>query len=294
MTPAPPGAPRPATTIVVAGYGALTSGILPRLAALPDTRVALTSRHLTRSPDAAVPLIGPDELSDQHPDVLIGCFENDARSRNFWTHQHVTAAIAAHRPACIELSTISPDRAEQWHQETAALGAIPWECPVTGSRPGAKAGTLSAFLYTAAPHTAADHALAAFTRNRYRFTAPGNPARFKLIFNAWGAALLHAAGAFARRLPEHLGEDYPVAARIVTTDGWMAALAAQKLPRFEGRAYDDPDFAVHHMIKDLRYARDLLGDEVLLTAALDAFTAAEQDHGPYADFTAVADTRGAL
>ncbi|MBD0692980.1 NAD(P)-binding domain-containing protein [Streptomyces sp. CBMA123] len=293
MTPAPSGAPRPATSIVVAGYGALTSGILPHLAALPATRVALTSRHLTQAPHAAVPLIGPAELTDQRPDVVLGCFENDARSRNFWTNQHVTAAIATHRPACIELSTISPERAVQWHRETAALGATTWECPVTGSRPGAQAGTLSAFLYAAAPNASAKRALAAFTRHRYRFTAPGNPARFKLIFNAWGAALLHAASAFARRLPEHLGEDYPVAARIVTTDGWMAALAAQKLPRFEQRAYGDPDFAVHHMIKDLRYARDLLGEEVLLTAALDAYTAAEQHHGPYADFTAVADIRGA-
>ncbi|MET8622748.1 NAD(P)-binding domain-containing protein [Kitasatospora sp. NPDC004669] len=249
MTPAPPRAPRPATTIVVAGYGALTSGILPHLAALPETRVVLTSRHLARTPDTAIPLITPAEITGHHPDLILGCFENDASSRDFWTHEHVTGAITERRAACIELSTISPERAMQWHDEIAALGGTPWECPVTGSRPGARSGTLSAFVYAAAPHDIADRALAAFTRNRYQFTSPGNPARFKLIFNAWGAALLHASGAFARCLPPHLGADYPVAAQIVTSDGWMAALAAQKLPRIEERAYGEPDFAVRHMIK---------------------------------------------
>ncbi|WP_051830595.1 NAD(P)-binding domain-containing protein [Streptomyces novaecaesareae] len=291
MTPAEQ-ALRPATSIVVAGYGALTSGILPHLAALPDTRVALTSRHLTRAPHPAVRLVSPAEITTRRPDLILGCFENDARNRDFWTQGHLTAAITEHHPACLDLSTISPKRAEQWHQEITDLGGLPWECPVTGSRPGARAGTLAAFLHAPAPHETAERALTAFTRNRYRFTAPGNPARFKLIFNAWGAVLLYAAGEFARRLPSQLGADYPEAARIVTTDGWMAALAAQKLHRISERSYEDPDFAVRHMIKDLDYARDLLGDLPLLTAALDAFTEAETHHGPYADFTAVADTRG--
>nr|BFD90940.1 hypothetical protein KitaXyl93_23000 [Kitasatospora sp. Xyl93] len=291
MTPASH-APRPATTIVVAGYGALTSGILPHLAALPDTRVALASRHLTQAPHPAIPLVNPAQVVAARPDLIIGCFETDGRQHAFWTHEHVTAAVTEHHPACLDLSTISPERAEQWHQEIAALGGIPWECPVTGSRPGARAGTLSAFLHAPAAHDAADRALAAFTRHRYTFARPGNPARFKLIFNAWGAALLHAAGEFARQLPRHLGADYAEAARIVTTDGWMATLAAQKLPRIQAGAYEDPDFAIRHMIKDLDYARTLLGDLPLLTAALEAFTEAEKRHGPHADFTAVADTRG--
>ncbi|MFE6052645.1 NAD(P)-binding domain-containing protein [Kitasatospora sp. NPDC056446] len=291
MTPAEHG-PRPAASIVVAGYGALTSGILPHLAALPDTRVALTSRHLAQAPHPTISLITPAELAARSPDLILGCFETDTRHQVFWADRHVTTAVTEHRPACLDLSTISPERAERWHQEITALGGLPWECPVTGSRPGARAGILSAFLHAPAPHETAERALLAFTRHRYRFTAPGNPARFKLIFNAWGATLLYAAGEFARQLPLRLGADYPEAARIVTTDGWMATLAAQKLHRITERSYEEPDFSVHHMIKDLHYARDLLGDLPLLTAALNAFTEAESRHGPYADFTAVADTRG--
>ncbi|MEU8542999.1 NAD(P)-binding domain-containing protein [Streptomyces sp. NPDC048717] len=293
MTSAPTQAPRPAT-IVVAGYGVMTAGILPHLAALPDTRVSLTSRHLSRAPHPAVPLITPAAIADARPDVILGCFEDDIRSREFWAHKHVAAAIAATRPACIELSTISPDRAEQWHQEITILGGLPWECPVTGSRPGAQAGTLSAFFHAPAEHAAAAATLKAFTRNRYQFSCPGNPARFKLIFNAWGAALLHAAGVFARCLPTHLGQDYSVAAEIVRTNGWMATLADQKLDRIVERIYTDPDFTVQHMVKDLRYARELLGGLPLVEAVLDAFAAAESHHGSRADFTAVADPGGTL
>ncbi|GAA1944374.1 NAD(P)-binding domain-containing protein [Kitasatospora viridis] len=289
MTPAARRAPLPATTVVVAGYGVITAGILPHLAALPSLRVALTSRHLDRAPHGQVPLISPDDIPAGRPRVIVGCFEDDTRSRGFWGHPKVVAAIRAERPACIELSTITPDQAVRWHHEVTALGGAAWECPVTGSRPAAEAGTLSAFLHASGPSTAADEVLAAFTRNRYEFGRPGNPARFKLVFNAWGASLLHAAAVFARCLPDLLGPDYPTAAKVVTSDGWMAALADQKLHRIVSRAYEDPDFAVHHMVKDLRYARALLGDLPPLAAALDAFVAAEELHGPYADFTAVAD-----
>ncbi|MGF1427094.1 NAD(P)-binding domain-containing protein [Kitasatospora sp. LaBMicrA B282] len=292
MIPAPRRAPSPATTIVVAGYGAMTSGILPHLTAMPDTRVHLTSRHLSESPHEAVTLITSAAITDAAPNVLIGCFEDDEHSCAFWSDQHVAAALARHRPTCIELSTITPERAEQWQQEISALGSLAWECPVTGSRPGARAGTLSAFLYAPGHSPAAERALDAFTHRRYRFTQPGNPARFKLIFNAWGATLLHAAGVFARTLPAHLGEDFPVAATIVTSDGWMATLADQKLDRITSSTYGDPDFALHHMVKDLRYARQLLGDLPPLAAVLEAFEDAQARHGAYADFTAVADIGG--
>ncbi|MFE5582342.1 hypothetical protein [Kitasatospora sp. NPDC056531] len=56
------------------------------------------------------PLVTPAELTDHHPDLILGCFENDARSRNFWTREHVTAAITEHRPARVELSTLPPER----------------------------------------------------------------------------------------------------------------------------------------------------------------------------------------
>ncbi|MGW3387434.1 NAD(P)-binding domain-containing protein [Streptomyces cinereoruber] len=288
MTPSPLRAARPATSILVAGYGALTSGILPHLTGLPDTAVTLMSRHLTTCPDPRATLIRPDAAGATEPDVIIGCFADDEHSRSFWEHPNTAAVLAAHRPACIELSTISPAWAEEWHQLLQGHGAVPVESPVTGSRPGAVAGTLSAFLHCPMADERAERVLGAFTRNRYRFSSPGHPARFKLVYNAWGAAILHSLGVYARLLPLLLGEDSTTAADIITTDGWMSVIASAKLGRIDSGDYSDPDFAATHMAKDLRYARDLLGDLPLINLTLKAFEETVKLHGPYADFTAVA------
>lgn len=293
MTPIPPlGEAGPATRILVAGYGVMTAGIIPHLTSLPGAHVSIASRHLT-APVPGTTLIGPDDAASARPDVVIGCFADDDTSRSFWNRPHARAAITARRATCIELSTISPGWAENWHRHIADAGGLPVECPVTGSRPGARSGTLTGFLHSPTPLTGADlRVLEAFTAKRFHFSRPGNPARFKLIFNAWGAALLHCLGVFARQLPEHLGEDYPTAADAITSVGWMAHLAASKLDRIERADYHDPDFAVRHMLKDLALAQDLLGNLPLVTTTAAAYEAAAAVHGPWADFTAVADPLG--
>ncbi|MGW2680897.1 NAD(P)-binding domain-containing protein [Streptomyces sp. NPDC001436] len=293
MTPIPPlGDAGPATRILVAGYGVMTAGIIPHLTGLPRTHVTIASRHLEK-PVPGTTLLHPGAVASARPDVVLGCFADDDTSRSFWTHPQTRAAITTRRATCIELSTISPGWAEEWHQHITAAGALPVECPVTGSRPGARTGTLTGFLHSPAPLTGEGRrVLEAFTAKRFHFSTPGNPARFKLIFNAWGASLLHCLGVFARQLPEHLGEDYPTAAEAITSVGWMAPLAASKLKRIEQADYGDPDFAVRHMLKDLALAQELLGDLPLVTATAAAYAAAAAVHGPWADFTAVADPPG--
>ncbi|WP_405444664.1 NAD(P)-binding domain-containing protein [Streptomyces erythrochromogenes] len=294
MTAVPPlGDADPATRILVAGYGAMTGGIIPHLTGLTATHVTIASRHLKEAPLPGTVLIRPDGIARARPDVVIGCFADDESSRTFWQHPQTRAAVRAHRSTCIELSTISPAWAESWHARITEAGGLPVECPVTGSRPGAQAGELTAFVHHPGPLDPAGlRVLDAFTARRFAFFHPGNPARFKVIFNAWGAALLHCAGVFARQLPEHLAEDYATAADAITSVGWMATLAASKLDRIERSDYSDADFAVQHMLKDLELARDLLGDLPLITTTAAAYTAAMDLHGPWADFTAVADRTG--
>ncbi|GEB57146.1 NAD(P)-binding domain-containing protein [Streptomyces gardneri] len=288
MTSAPLRAARPVTSILVAGYGTLTSGIVPHLLSLPDTALTVASRHLTATPDPRATLIHPDAVGTTAPDVIIGCFADDEHSRAFWQHPRTTHVLADHRPACIELSTITPTWAEQWHLLLQDHGALPVECPVTGSRPGAIAGTLTAFLYSSAMDERAERVLGTFTRNRHRFTAPGHPARFKLVYNAWGATILHSLGVYAPLLPPLLGDDSATATEIITTDGWMSVIASTKLHRIHRDDYSDPDFTATHMAKDLRYARELLGRLPLLECTLKAFEETVKHSGPYADFTAVA------
>jgi transposase len=59
-----------------------------------------------------------------------------------------------------------------WHQ----FGIQPWRCetcPVTGSRSGAEAGTLSAFVYSSADDHRARRVLDTFVATRYDFRVPG-------------------------------------------------------------------------------------------------------------------------
>ncbi|MFJ6780861.1 NAD(P)-binding domain-containing protein [Streptomyces yangpuensis] len=274
--------------VLVSGYGVMTRGIIPHLARQPGITVSLLSRHQTTPPCPGVATVAPDNVSTVSPDVIIGCFEDEERSHEFWTNPQLQRLISERHTSCIEMSTLSHGWAVKWHEVMASLGATSVESPVTGSRVGAANGSLSAFVYQSAPDIAVDRVLDAFISKRYEFHAPGNATRFKLVYNAWGAAILHSLTAFVPTLESILGDDFDVAADVVKNDGWMAPVCASKLDRMIDQKYDDPDFAIKHMVKDLRYARDVLGtSNELLNMVSQAFVAAEKIHGGSADYTAV-------
>ncbi|MFH9690907.1 NAD(P)-binding domain-containing protein [Streptomyces sp. NPDC017413] len=286
--------------VLVVGYGVMTRGILPHLLRNGEMSVFLMSRHLTSPPYPEVRLIqetdleslgdsGVDaELTVCRPDVVLGCFENDAASRDFWTSPHVTAAIARNGSACIEMSTLSPAWIDAWHGHIRKAGGVAVECPVTGSRSGAAEGTLSAFVHQSVADARVETVLNTFTRQRYSFGTAGHPTRFKLVYNAWGAALLHSLTAFVPALRTTLADDFDVAARILSSDGWMSLVCASKLDRMVESRFGDPDFALRHMVKDLRYARGVLPEpNPLLDLVHDSFAQALAVHGDEADYTAV-------
>jgi 3-hydroxyisobutyrate dehydrogenase len=274
--------------VLVSGYGVMTSGLVPHLARLPDTSVALLSRHQLTSPCPGVEVVTVEDVIAAPADVVLGCFESDERSRAFWTTPQVRDGVAEANAACIEMSTLSHPWVLEWHDLLASTGGISIESPVTGSRPGATDGTLSAFVYESAKDARADRVLGAFTRKRYRFGTAGNPTRFKLVYNAWGAALLHTLAAFVPTLYSGLTDDFDVAREILKSDGWMSLVCASKLDRMTSSDFSDPDFALRHMVKDLRYSQKILGDNDLIALVLAAFLRTQEIHGGDVDFTAVA------
>ncbi|GLV87978.1 hypothetical protein Slala03_76670 [Streptomyces lavendulae subsp. lavendulae] len=274
-------------SVLVAGYGVMTRGIIPHIVQKAGARVFLTSRHMRTAP-SGVTLLTLDELARTPPDVILGCFESDERSREFWTDPQVLAAVSRSRSACIEMSTVTPGWIEEWHALIGDHGGATIESPVTGSKVGAAGGTLSAFLHASVPDDRAWQVLDTFVTKKYHFSAPGNPSRFKLVYNAWGAALLHTLTAFIPTLQDDLAEDFAVAAEIVQGDGWMSLVAASKLGRMVEQNFEDPDFALTHMVKDLRYAHSVLGEaNPLVNLVYQAFLNAESTYGGTADYTAV-------
>ncbi|MEU5951485.1 NAD(P)-binding domain-containing protein [Streptomyces sp. NPDC047525] len=276
--------------ILVAGYGVMTRGILPHLLHEEGFSVSLTSRHLTTPPHPHVRLTQRADL--ERADIILGCFENDAASRDFWTSPHVIEMIARTKPVCIEMSTLSPSWIISWHDHISDGGGVSVECPVTGSRPGAEEGTLSAFVYESAQDERTEKTLNTFTQHRYSFGSPGHPTRFKLVYNAWGATLLHTLTAFVPTLRQTLGSDFDQAARILSSDGWMSLVCTSKLDRMIEARFDSADFALRNMVKDLQYAREVIpSPNPLLDLVHASFAEAQAMHGGDADFSAVTKTR---
>ncbi|MFF5933300.1 NAD(P)-binding domain-containing protein [Streptomyces sp. NPDC012508] len=282
--------------VLVVGYGVMTRGILPHLLRAQDLSVSLMSRHLSEPPHPEVRLMQEGDLTPSaqaaapgyRPDVILGCFEDDTASRDFWTSGPVGAVIARSGAACIEMSTLSPTWIDAWHALVRETGGVSVECPVTGSRDGATGGTLSAFLYQSVQDARAERVLETFTQLRYTFAAAGHPTRFKLVYNAWGASLLHSLAAFVPTLRRTLGDDFDVAARIISNDGWMSLVCASKLDRMVEARFDDPDFALRHMVKDLTYAHEIIpAPHHLLDLVHSSYVDALSAHGGDADYTAV-------
>lgn len=273
--------------VLVSGYGVMTRHLLPHLLADTGLEVVIHSRHLTASPGGAVTLVDLATIPRTIATVILGCFESDERSREFWQSPEVVELISRQLSCCIELSTLSQGWIQEWHKHVRALGGHDVECPVTGSREGARAGQLSAFLYQPSQDLRASQVLSLFVRRIYQFQEPGGPARFKLLYNAWGATLLYTLKAFVPQFKE-LGADFATAIEILRSDGWMSQVVDSKVDRMLAQNFADPDFHVAHMIKDVRYASRLF-DPVpeLLDTVLGAYTAASAAYGDRADYTCV-------
>ena len=273
--------------VLVSGYGVMTEGLLPHLTRVEGWTVDLVSRHLTASPQPGVRLVALDDLVQTPPDLVLGCFESDARSREWWTSPAVDEAVRRSGALCVEMSTLGVDWVREWHALVGALGGTSLEAPVTGSRRGAATGTLSLFVHASADHRLVDPFLEAVGDRRYDFATAGHPTTFKLVYNAWGAAILETMRSYVPPLREHLGDDFDVARRVIEGDGWMAAVCSGKLGRTLSEDFSEPDFALELMVKDLQLASTVLAGDPASDRVRSTYEAALAHHGARADFSAV-------
>lgn len=244
--------------ILILGGGVMAVGMANNLARQHD--VTVLSRFLESGGWAFEVIHDLDSLGEGPYAAVMSCVADDHRSRELWSDQRLQTLVQRDRPVTIELSTLSPKWVREWHQYMASLGAVSVESPVTGSRSGARDGTLSCFCFYSESNVIAEELLTVIGSRVYRFSEPGNPTVFKLIYNSWGAAILATLGPHADMLAEYLPEDFDVAAKIVTSDGWMSSVARSKLGRYCASDFGDPDFKMELMIKDLTYLGQLNGD----------------------------------
>lgn len=170
--------------ILILGSGVMAAGIAGRLANYHD--VTILSRHLDPAIKDFRVAATIEEATFESYAAILSCVADDHRSRALWLDERMDALIRRDRPIVVELSTLSLNWIEEWHRRMNALEVVAVESPVTGSREGAEAGTLSSFRFAEARSRVADEIFAVFTDRIYEFSAPVSPMRFKLIYNSWG------------------------------------------------------------------------------------------------------------
>ena len=189
------------------------------------------------------------------------------------------------------MSTLTPG----WLHELAAAarqrGLEALDSPVGGSKAAAAAGQLVLFVGgEAATLERVRPALEAISKEINHLGGTGAGTTWKLINNMM-VAIQVAAAAEALALAERAGFDRAQVADLIAGGGLGSPLVKMKMPRMSGLAFDNPDFALRHMVKDLRYAGDLAASlgvsPDLAGAAAGYYTRAEAEGHGDRDFAAV-------
>jgi 3-hydroxyisobutyrate dehydrogenase-like beta-hydroxyacid dehydrogenase len=243
-----------------------------RFAAEHGARFAATPAEAAQDADAFVTMV-PD--GPQVEEVLFG--ENGA------------AAVLPEGTLFVDMSTISPSASRAVAERVAPRAFV--EAPVSGSKPGAEAGTLT--IFAGGEPAAFERALPLFEvmGERIVHVGPlGHGQLAKLLTNTMGAVNA-AVLAEAVRTAKAAGLDPDAFLEVAAgSAGASAMLNLKARPMFEER-FEPPLFKLEHMLKDVRHTIDearALGIELRLGPVAERLygRAAENGRGEQ-DFSAV-------
>ena len=161
---------------------------------------------------------------------------------------------------CIDMSTISPEMTRSLGERLGEHGIAFVDAPVTGSSPGAEAGTLTIMAGgTEADLQRADPIFAVLGAKTVHCGALGQGQTIKVITNAIAAS---NAAVLAQALIVARGAGVDLAALTEVIDGGAAdsRIAQLKLEPMIDRQYDTL-FRLDHMIKDVDLALELAAAE---------------------------------
>lgn len=154
--------------------------------------------------------------------------------------------------AVIQMGTIGPDESLTLQQDLGNLGAAYCEAPVLGSLAEAKAGTLLVMVGATPEQFETWRPVWTALSRHPRLVGPvGRAAALKLAFNQLIAAQM-AAFSLSLGAVQRSGIDTDTFMTILRESALFAPAFEKKLPRLLGRQYDNPNFSVAHLLKDLR------------------------------------------
>jgi len=151
----------------------------------------------------------------------------------------------------LNASTIAPHEARELARAVADAGGEYMECPVLGSIPQARDGTLIVmFGGSPAQFQAAGPVLGAFGSEPVHVGPVGQAAALKLAMNQLIAALTEAFS-FSLGLVRREGVPVDLFMGVLRNSALYAPTYDKKLDRMLRRDFDRPNFPVKHMAKDV-------------------------------------------
>jgi 3-hydroxyisobutyrate dehydrogenase len=281
------------TTVAVLGLGIMGEGIARNL-----LRKGFPTVVWNRTAARMEPLVERGVLSAESPaaaaaqaEVVIDVVTDVAASRETWLGPNGALPALAPGGVAVECATLSA----AWIRELAGtaaerrLGFV--DAPMTGSKAGAEAGTLT--LFAGAEPAALEKVrpvLNAFSSRIFHFGPPGAGTSYKLVNNLLLAEQIVSAGE-GFTLTRKAGLD-----PILTLEAMLAGAAASpilksKLAAIAANEHADTQFALRWMLKDIRYGLELaaeLGVRVpVAELARDLYARAEAEGWGDLDYTAV-------
>ncbi|SLM47137.1 3-hydroxyacid dehydrogenase [Nitrospira japonica] len=152
----------------------------------------------------------------------------------------------------IQMGTIGPDESLTLQRDLRVCGADYCEAPVLGSLAEAKAGTLLVMVgATVGQFEAWRPVWNALSRHPRLIGPVGRAAALKLALNQLIAAQI-AAFSLSLGAVQRSGIAPDTFMAILRESALFAPAFDKKLPRLLARQYDNPNFSVAHLLKDLR------------------------------------------
>lgn len=241
--------------IAFLGLGLMGSGMAGRLLAAGHP---LTVYNRTRA--KAQPLVEQGAEFANSPakavadaEIVFSMLSDDNVCREVWLGADGALAAAKPNTVLVESSTVTVEWVQELDRAARARDLLLIDAPVTGSRMQAQAGQLL-FLAGGAASTLAvlDPLLRTMGRDVVHLGPTGSGARMKLINNFMSGAQA-ASLAEAIAMVERSGLDSGKAMAVLTEGAPGSPLVKTLSARMMKRDYQ-PNFFLHLMAKDLRYA----------------------------------------
>ena len=281
--------------VALLGLGIMGSGMASNLL---KSGFALTVYNRTREraePFAAQGATVADtpRQAAQGADVVIAMVGDDDASRAVWLGDDGALAGVKAGATLIECSTLTPEWVRELAMQAVAKGCKFLDSPVTGSKAAAANGQLTLLVGGDAETLEAVRPVLEAVSSRIAHIGPtGAGATYKLINNMMAAVHIAALGE-GLALAERAGLDIEALVPIINDSAINSLVVKGKLPRMVAHNYDDTDFALKWMHKDVRYALGLGStfDVPLKTvqAAFDVIQAAREKGYDDMDFAATAE-----